>query len=215
MAYIYKITNNINNKIYIGKTLLTVEERFNEHCHDSKNRKYEKRPLYDAMNKYGIENFSVEEVEECSEEIINEREKYWIEYYGSFHNGYNATLGGDGKAYLDRQLLIKTYNEVQNLKKTAEILGIDAGHLSKVLKENNINVLSSQEIMNKEYGKSVAMINKDTDEVIRTFISLADAAKYIKEITNSLAELKGMTVHIRQAAQGKRKTAYKYKWKFI
>ena len=215
MAYIYKITNLINNKCYIGKTLNTIQERWREHCSDYKKRDEEKRPLYSAMNKYGIENFKIEEIEQCNEDIVNDREKYWIEYYGSFKKGYNATLGGDGKAYLDRKLLIKTYNEVQNLKKSAKILNIDAGHLSKILKENNIEVRSSKEVQNEEYGKEIAMIDLETNAIIKTFISLADAARYIKEQTNSTVEIKGMIVHIRQVAQGKRKTAYKYKWKFI
>ena len=215
MAYIYKITNIINNKCYIGKTLNTVQERWREHCSDYKKRDEEKRPLYSAMKKYGIENFKVEEVEQCSENIVNEREKYWIEYYGSFHNGYNATLGGDGKAYLDRQLLIKTYNEIQNIKETAKILNIDAGHLSKILKENNIEVKTSQQVINEKYGRALLMLDKNSEKGIQSFISLADAARFIKNQTNSLADIRGMTVHIRQAAQGKRKTAYGYKWKFI
>lgn len=47
------------------------------------------------MKEYGIENFFVETLEETEEP--EEREKYWIEYFGSFKNGYNATIGGDGK----------------------------------------------------------------------------------------------------------------------
>lgn len=215
MAYIYKITNIINNKCYIGKTLNTVQERWREHCSDYKKRDEEKRPLYSAMKKYGIKNFKIEEIEQCSENVANEREKYWIEYYGSFHNGYNATLGGDGKAYLDRQLLIKTYNEIQNIKETAKILNIDAGHLSKILKENNIEVKTSQQVINEKYGKAVLMLDKNSEKGIQSFVSLADAARFIKNQTNSLADIRGMTVHIRQAAQGKRKTAYGYKWKFI
>lgn len=84
MPYIYKITNKINGKMYIGKTIFTVEQRWKEHQKDSRRRDFEKRPLYSAIKKYGIENFSIEEVEECPIEILSEREKYWIEYYGSF-----------------------------------------------------------------------------------------------------------------------------------
>lgn len=76
MAYIYKITNDINNKVYIGKTLLSIEKRFKEHCKDYKREGKEKRPLYRAMNKYGIEHFSIEEIEECNYNVINDREKY-------------------------------------------------------------------------------------------------------------------------------------------
>ena len=55
MAKIYIITNDINEKSYIGWTSLSLEERLKNHIKDSKNRKYEKRPLYSAMNKYGAD----------------------------------------------------------------------------------------------------------------------------------------------------------------
>ena len=66
MSYIYKITNQINGKLYIGKTNRTIQERFKEHCRDYLKRGNEKRPLYSAMKKYGIRNFSIESIEECA-----------------------------------------------------------------------------------------------------------------------------------------------------
>ena len=78
------------------------------------------RPLYRAFQKYGIENFSIETIEETNNP--NEREKYWIEYYGSFKNGYNATIGGDGKPYIDYDLVVATYKEIMNMEKVAEKL---------------------------------------------------------------------------------------------
>lgn len=215
MAYIYKITNRINNKCYIGKTLKTIDKRWKEHCSDYKKRKEEKRPLYSAMKKYGIENFIIEQIEECSENIVDEREKYWIEYYGSFKYGYNATIGGDGKAYINRELAIKTYNEIKNIARTAKILKIDSGHLSKILKENNIKIPNNQEIAIQQFGKAIAMLDKKNEKVLQTFQSLTEAARYIKKQTGNQAQERGMAVHIRQVAQGKRKTAYDYKWKFI
>ena len=47
------------------------------------------------MKKYGIAHFSISLVEETS--TPNEREQYWIEQYGSYHKGYNATIGGEGR----------------------------------------------------------------------------------------------------------------------
>ena len=76
MAYIYKITNIINNKLYIGKTVSTIEKRFTEHIKQSKITQTQKRPLYNAINKYGIENFVIEIIEECDTREVNEREKY-------------------------------------------------------------------------------------------------------------------------------------------
>lgn len=57
MAYIYKITNTINGKMYIGKTEQTIEKRFQQHCSDSQRDGMSNRPLYKAMRKYGVDFF--------------------------------------------------------------------------------------------------------------------------------------------------------------
>ena len=54
MAFIYIITNDVNGKQYVGKTNRNIDKRFREHISDSKKKRCEKRPLYNAMNKYGI-----------------------------------------------------------------------------------------------------------------------------------------------------------------
>lgn len=211
MSYIYKITNLINNKCYIGKTdIHTIQERFKEHIKDSK--RYTDRPLYRAFNKYGIENFTIEEIEKCDIKDSCNREKYWIEYYGSFKNGYNATIGGDGKAYIDRELVIKTYNEVQNCQKTAEICNVHVSSVYNILKSNNILIKSAQEIA-KENGKTIAMLDMNLN-IIKIFSSLADAARFIKPSVDQKS-IRGVVSHIRDVAKGRRKTAYNYKWKFI
>ena len=74
MAFIYVITNDLNGKQYVGKTSRSIEERFKEHIRDKDYRKNEKRPLYNAMNKYGIEHFSIKVLEECSIEESAARE---------------------------------------------------------------------------------------------------------------------------------------------
>ena len=84
MAYIYKITNTINGKMYIGKTEQTIEKRFQQHCSDSQRDGINNRPLYKAMRKYGVEFFSIEEIEQTDRP--EEREIFWIEFYGTFKN---------------------------------------------------------------------------------------------------------------------------------
>lgn len=59
------------------------------------------------MRKYGTEHFHIELLEETDNP--EERETYWIEQLGSFKWGYNATLGGDGKKYIDYDLVVATY----------------------------------------------------------------------------------------------------------
>lgn len=94
MGYIYKITNNINGKCYIGKTERTINIRWSEHIRLSRLKL--DLPLYRAFSKYGIDNFSIEEIEQCDSDKIDEREIYWIDYFNSYRKGYNCTAGGEG-----------------------------------------------------------------------------------------------------------------------
>lgn len=92
MGYIYKIYNDNNNKIYIGQTSVGVNSRWKEHLYNAKSNN--SSAIYTAMRKYGIDTFHIETIEECENEKLNEREKYWISYYDSYKNGYNSTVGG-------------------------------------------------------------------------------------------------------------------------
>ena len=135
MAFIYKITNDVNEKVYIGKTLHSVEKRWKEHINDSKRERTEKRPLYRAMNKYGIEHFHIETIEECPVEVSEEREAFWIKEYNSFgKGGYNATIGGDGKPYVHRELILLLWLGNMDLKMIASISCFPEDTVSKVLK---------------------------------------------------------------------------------
>lgn len=95
---IYKITNLINGKIYIGQSR-NIKKRWQNHkcaAHNPNNKGYN-YPLYRAIRKYGIENFRFEIIESCFIEELNDREKYWISYYHSNDNdyGYNQDDGGN------------------------------------------------------------------------------------------------------------------------
>lgn len=96
MIGIYKITNKLNGNSYIGLSV-DIERRWKVHKQRykySSDKEYEK-VLYKAFRKYGIENFDFSIVEECPIEKLREREKYWINYFNTFHKGYNATEGGE------------------------------------------------------------------------------------------------------------------------
>lgn len=69
-----------------------------------------------AINKYGIENFTFEIIEECSEEQLNNRERYWIAYYDTYHNGYNRTVGGEGLSGEEHPRAILMANPIANTK---------------------------------------------------------------------------------------------------
>ena len=211
MAYIYQITNDINEKIYIGKTEFSIEKRFKEHCKDAFRERNEKRPLYSAMRKYGAEHFHIELIEETNNP--EEREIYWIEQKRSFKNGYNATLGGDGKKYLDYDLIIASYKEIQSVKETAIKLGVSPDSVSNILHSNNIPVIAATDVMQKKYGKIINMYDLENN-YLRAFPSAHSAARYMVE--NHLTGCKEKTIrrHIIEVCSGKRKTAAKYKWKY-
>ena len=207
MAYIYKITNDINQKIYIGKTEFSIEKRFKEHCRDAFQNKKEQRPLYAAMRKYGLEHFHIELIEETDNP--EEKEVYWIEQYRSFKNGYNATLGGDGKHYLDYDVLISAYQKNPNLEEISKIYHCDKGHLSKILKNHNVKIKSQKEINQEKLGHIIHQYDKN-GKYLKSFPSAREALKEVSPTTKS----HGGISHIMDVCKGKRKTAYGYIWQF-
>lgn len=94
MAIIYKITNIINNKIYIGCTTKSLEYRFLEHVSRSKQKNNIK--LYNSIRKHGVDNFIIEKLEECEECDMFSLEMKYISEMNSFNDGLNSSLGGEG-----------------------------------------------------------------------------------------------------------------------
>lgn len=106
---IYKITNKINNKVYIGQSI-HIERRFKEHMQSAAHSP--KSVIHTAINKYGIENFTFEIVELCLIEELDEKEVLYINKYNSaVPNGYNVQLGGN-----DNHLVIPEWvKELQDI----------------------------------------------------------------------------------------------------
>lgn len=97
MIGIYKITNKINKKYYIGQSN-QIGKRWRDHK-TYQWKRHPEYPLYKAFIKYGIENFTFEVIEQCQLSQLDERERYWIKYYNSLvhNNGYNIREGGYGE----------------------------------------------------------------------------------------------------------------------
>lgn len=210
MAYIYKIINQLNNKIYIGKTSLpSIEERFKQHKNDYKKRRSEKRPLYRAMNLYGIENFTIELVEECSNEELEQKEKYWISFYDSYKNGYNATLGGDGSFLYNHQEIIDLLKNNKTTKEIANILGCSLDLIYNVAQANNIDLKA---INLKNIGKSVYQYDKQ-GKIIQSFDTLKEAATWCVNNNLTQGDVSTARKRIGECVANKRKTIYGYIWK--
>ena len=89
--WIYKITNIQNNKVYIGQTIRPIKDRFNRHINDALNNIIDTH-FARAIRKYGKENFNIEIIDYAqSQEELNKKEQYWIQFYNSVKEGYNET----------------------------------------------------------------------------------------------------------------------------
>lgn len=113
---IYKITNKINHKVYIGQSQ-NIFKRWDEHRYS---RNCDERPLYRAFRKYGLENFIFEIIEICAIEELNEKEIFWIQYYDSYNKGYNLTPGGDHSSKIQRVVSEKEVFQIRSRRLSAE-----------------------------------------------------------------------------------------------
>lgn len=96
MVGIYKITNKVNGKVYVGQSI-DIIDRWKQHYYKAFNSKEVafNSAIHSAFRKYGIENFELEVIEECSAEELDEKEKFWVKEFNSLSpNGYNILSGG-------------------------------------------------------------------------------------------------------------------------
>jgi group I intron endonuclease len=197
--YIYKITNLINNKIYIGKAK-DIQKRFKTHEYLSKNPK---TLLHNAIKKNGIDSFKIEEIGNCvTDEEANEKEKYFINYYNSLNSGYNLTTGGDGGDTLFKLTPEQRELRIEKIKKTFALpmvkLKLVTAHtgipLSEEHKKNlrlaHLKVLASGFTMSKESRQKISVAHKGKPstridyhhtEETRRKISLANKGKVRSE----------------------------------
>lgn len=202
VSKIYKITNDINNKIYVGKTSNTLEQRFKEHCVDCQKREEEKRPLYSAMKKYGIEHFKISLIEECPiEEEEDEREIFWISYYKGYEDGYNATLGGEGKIIYSREEIISLLHQGKTTKEICDKLGCCKDTIYNVAKSFNILLnIKDNELCQKMKSSRQRVYqldkNTNTNKIIQEFDSYALAAKWLIKNRYAKGAESGIRSHI-------------------
>lgn len=200
MGFIYKITNLLNNKVYIGKTQLTLELRWQDHKKNFK-KLQDDMAIHKAMFKYGEDNFSTEIIEECSDEIINDREKHWIEFYNSYQNGYNSTLGGEGALKWKPKQFYELWERGETLNEIAQHFKIDRHTVAKGLKIMGVTEL---EIKTRSLGKPVLQYSLD-GKYIKRYDSLSSAAREFG--SNNVSNIKS-------CCQGRIKSAYNFLWKY-
>lgn len=199
MIGIYKITNKINNKAYIGQSL-NIETRWKQHIANINSDK--DNTIYQALRKYGLNNFNFEVVEECSENQLDEREIYWIAYYNSYENGYNMNRGGATGRLFDYQYLVEQYKKYGTIEETAKQCNCHFHTISKALKAYNITPNANS----LGIKRAIKQIDPQTYKVVNIYDSIADAAKAMGATSNAA---------ISKALAGHMNVAYGFIWKDI
>lgn len=191
---IYKATNIINNKVYIGQTRKTLEERKLQHIKKSHRSKDDCR-FHKALREYGEENFIFEIIEDdiSTQLKLNEREIFWINFYDSYNVGYNSTLGGDDNPMNNREIVLKHNNKVKSeewrknhseiMKKVVAERGFTLEHRKRIsdkLKGNQHGKgkkrpQSAIDATSKALNKSVYCIDSN-GKIINRFNSVKDGA---------------------------------------
>lgn len=96
---IYKITNKINGKLYIGQTVQKLIDRWSDHCRPCLGRHVNRSAIASAIRKHGKDNFIIEEIDTAlTQKELNIKEMTYIKALSTLSpNGYNLELGGDSK----------------------------------------------------------------------------------------------------------------------
>lgn len=195
MGYIYKIINNVNDKVYIGKTTTTLENRWWHHKSDYLQYDWH---LYKAMRKYGIDNFYMQLVEECNDDIINEREKFWIKEYNSYKNGYNETEGGDGRVQISREEVRKRWEQGKSCHQIALELSTQSATISNIL--SYLGLYDKEEIKRR---KSLDIAQAQSEEKIYQYSEDGEIVAIYDSVLEASRAINGKAAGIRSAIYSK------------
>lgn len=203
---IYKITNIVNGKMYIGQSV-DIDRRWKEHVYDSKNGS---SIIYRAMRKYGVDNFKFDIVQECEASELDDLEIEYIDTYNTYvhsdnSNGYNETLGGSGivgyihtekdrvKAMINRHFAMKYKNGLVKYKMLKDALSKSC-YKRDIRIEKNLECGEIAIIHNKENYliKSVGLndiVNMDIDEILQESIETMEGNDTMEELCNYWSEM--------------------------
>lgn len=244
MGSIYLITNLINGKQYVGQTKRSVEDRYAEHIQEALNTN-KNLHLYNSIRKYGIENFSIDILEDnVDEKDLDRLEIYYIGLFDTFHNGYNNTVGGGGvrgyhhnkeTRYRIGKSVSKNMWKINTPERTAKIIAAQKGRKFTYEHRKNISIACKGKRKGEEnafYGKHhskeskkkmhdssikyyVQQLDFETDEVLNTFDCVEDASNYCITNNYTTAKLSSVMYRIYYTCIGKQSHAYGFKWKYI
>lgn len=241
---IYIIENTVNDKVYIGQTITSLDTRWKNHLSNARNEKHPDNThmiIYNAMRKHGIENFSIRILEEnIPQEKLNERETYWITKYNSIRpNGYNILLGEENpepfrckKIYQLDKSTLEIINSFDSISEAAAFLNIPHDYISRVLRGVTLTTKGYRWCYQDKYeeykqnpptstnGKNY-YAKKDCvqDKTTKTILQIdPKTGEIVREWYNGIKEAADSVQKSRSAIgdviRGRRKTCGGYIWKY-
>lgn len=201
---IYKITNKINGKIYIGQTVRSLTERISEHLRKRQSL------VSKAIFKYGIENFTIEQIDHAhSINELNAKEQYWIDFYDCITpNGYNQCEGGGNTVGYHHSEEAKLKMSIGHKGKKCGAENSFYGKTHSEETKKRFSELRKGRKLSEEWKKRIAesqnkkVICVETGEI---FNSVTGAAEYYN--------LK--PTHISRVCKGKRKRTGGFHWRYV
>lgn len=231
---IYRATNKINGKVYIGQTVRSLAERIYYHYYRADNElEITKTHFINAIRKYGKDNFEWEEIDSAENQAeLNEKEQYWIEFYNSVENGYNIQAGGHNQntekfalacgsiPFFAYRVNGEFLGEFLSQRAFCREFNLNDAHISKLLNNeyNSCNGiiaikkdLFSQELLQEKLSKAKQSFrlfkakNLQTNEEFGPFESIKECREILQLKNN----------HIGEVLKGKRKSQEGYTFYFI
>lgn len=218
MIGIYKIENKINGKVYIGQSI-NIKIRWQQHKREA-NCNRRNAPLYNALRKYGFDNFTFEVLEECSQELLNEKEIFWIAHYKSNDRdfGYNVLAGGqNGGILYPNEWFYELWDAGFTVGEIQKELGVSHETVRAKLegyKDYNVHASRSRGAI-KAINEGALFPNREIYPVyqyslmgdfICSFPNTTEAARNFSNKPNC-------SDNITHAINGKQKTAYGFQWR--
>jgi len=189
---IYKVTNKINGKCYIGQTIRKLNKRINDHRKKSKNNS--NFQFHQALRKYGEENFEWSILCECnSKEELNEMEFHYIKQYNTYYKGYNMTFGGDNpmnynihRQKISESLKGHVVSEESKNEIRKKLIGRKNPEHSKFMKENN-------PAKRKDVKEKISKSRKGRNWIIKS--PVGDIYEFCGNVKEKIKEITGYSYY--------------------
>ena len=178
MGIIYRICHKESGRLYIGQTIYGIKRRFTQHVNNAYevNSHCYNAHLQKAIRKYGPDAFEIEVIEHCNNDLLDERERYWIDHYDAVKTGFNMAYGGSGTPRYNSQDVLDAWNSGLSVGAIAQKLGMSDRTVSVHLRNVGIAQDESRKRAYETIKKKVYQYDSDGN-FIKEYPSAADVQK--------------------------------------